>query len=72
MTNVLKLAVCLSPSHGRGHRFDPCAAHHLNQRLTDVPRYRLDANKCSTTQEHTHGFGANPVQRFADCSWGQK
>jgi len=36
MHKLLELLGILEPSHGRGHRFNPCAAHHQNPSKTNT------------------------------------
>lgn len=43
----------ITNSHGRGHRFNPCAAHQQNQRLSAERRVPPTRNKAVTQREQT-------------------
>lgn len=58
------------PSHGRGHRFNPCAAHQQNQRLTS-PRFVLLHQKFDATKREQTRTHAQRVQK-SWVGWGDK
>ncbi len=47
------------PSHGRGHRFNPCRAHHFSQaKSTDIARYGDSHIGTERRTSAEHGMGS--------------
>ena len=55
------------PSHGRGHRFNPCAAHHQNPNKTNTYGENKKIAKRSSAQNSARTCGNKTTKKL--CRW---